>query len=58
MSDRNLGVRKRNVDPEVVQVALLLVMGLGLDDDMTARNLIAELLESGREFPDTPFQGW
>ncbi len=53
MPDCDFGVRKRDVDPKVVQVALMLVMRRRLDDDATARDLGAELLEAGRKLSDS-----
>jgi hypothetical protein len=46
VSDRDLLIGKRDVDPEVIQPALVLVMRRRLDDDMTAHDVFAEPIEA------------
>src|SRR5579884_3963318 len=57
MPNRDLLVRQCDVDPEVVQNALMFVVSRRLDDDMTAHDMVAELVESGSELADASFQG-
>lgn len=56
-ADHDLFLRYVQIDPDFIEITLMLMMMLRFDSDFAAYDVIAELLQFGGFFPNAGFNG-